>query len=369
MKKRFDTRVWLRWFAGRNEVLMFSLAMLFLVCLAVLVVIWVDVPGLTDSSEAIVDGEGLESAAESSIDSSAEIAEHMYGLEQVVLSTMSVIWCIVLGEAVVHWITRPWNREMRRHHLHSILFCMCPALRMCARSPEMHGRIWLPGLGWRRGGRRLQRQLERHFSVPMMVLALLIMPILITEFFLKDQVAAHGWLRMFLHIGTGVIWFAFAAEFILMVSIAEKKLAYCKEHWIDLAIISLPILYFLRSLSVARATRLASMMRVQQLSNLARAYRLRGTAIKALRVLILFDLTERILRVSDERRIEKMEKELTEMDKHARLLRQRIAKLKLKKIEDDLADGVESGVIEEDSNALDERACDEPAADDKAVAN
>ena len=75
-------------------------------------------------------------------------------------------------------------------------------------------------------------------------------------------------------------------------------------------------------------------MRIQQLSNLARAYRLRGTAIKALRVLILFDLTERLLRISDERRIEKLEQELAAMEKHSRLLRQRIAKLKLKQSED-----------------------------------
>lgn len=325
MGRRFDTKEWLRWFAGRNEMVMFTLALLYLICMAVLVVIWVDVPWLQERAEGVIDPESLEAADFT--------ADSRYGLERVVVSMMAMIWLAILCEACVHWITRPWTREMRRHHLYSFLFCICPALRMCARSPEMHGRIWLPGLGWRRSGSRLQRQLERHFSVPMMVIALLIMPILIVEFFLKDQVAAYGWLRMLLHVGTGVIWFAFAAEFILMVSIAEKKLEYCKEHWIDLAIILLPLVSFLRSLSVARTMKLTNLMRVQQLSNLARAYRLRGTAIKALRVLILFDLTERILRISDERRIEKMEQELADMEKHSRLLRQRIAKLKLKTLE------------------------------------
>lgn len=324
MTQRFDTKGWLRWFAGRNEVVMFTLSLVFLMCLAVLVVIWVDIPWLQERAEG---GIGFDySTAPTS-------AAAVYALERLVLSTMAVIWCVVIGEAVVHWLTRPWTAAMRRHHLHSLLFVCCPALRMCARSPEMNGRIWLPGMGWRRGGGRLQRQLERNFGVPMMVIALLIMPILIIEFFLKDQVAAYGWLRLFLHIGTGVIWFAFAAEFILMVSIAEKKLEYCKEHWIDLAIILLPLASFLRSLSLARVTRLSSVMRIQQLSNLARAYRLRGTALKAFRVLILFDLTERILRVSDERRIEKLEKELAEMEKQTRLLRQKIARLRIKSAE------------------------------------
>jgi voltage-gated potassium channel len=325
MKTRFDTKVWLRRFAGRSEVVMFNLAWLYLICLAVLVVIWVDMPGLQERAGRVIDPENQDVAG--------LVLNEAHTLEGFVLSSMLIVWCIVVGEAIVHWLTRPWNGETRRHHLHSFVFCLCPALRMCARSPEMNGRIWLPWLGWRRGGRRLQRQLERHFSVPMMIIALLIMPILIIEFFLKDQVAAHSWLRLLLHIGTGVIWFAFAAEFILMVSIAEKKLDYCREHWIDLAIILLPVVSFLRSLRIARATRLANVMRIQQISKLARVYRLRGTAIKAFRVMILFDLTERILRISDERKIEKLEQQLDEMEKQSRLLRQRLAKLKGKSTE------------------------------------
>jgi voltage-gated potassium channel len=322
MKKRFIMKPWLRWFAGRNEILMFSLALVYLICLAMLIVIWVYSPVLVGS------GENIGSAA---MNEFGELSSNLFsGPSHFALVTMFMVWCIVSGEAVVHWLTRPWNRQMRRHHAHSLLFVICPALRMCARSPEMNGRIWLPGLGWRRGGRRLQRQLERHFSVPMMVIAILIMPMLIIEFLLKDQVATYVWLRRLLEIGMGVIWFAFAAEFILMVSIVEKKLAYCKEHWIDVAIILLPLASFLRSLSIIKATKLANLLRIPQLSNLARAYRLRGTAIKALRVLILFDLTHRILRVSDKRRIEKMEIELEEMEKHSRLLRQKIAKLKMK---------------------------------------
>ncbi|MCO8124861.1 potassium channel protein [Stieleria sp. TO1_6] len=348
MQKRFDTKHWLRWFAGRNEKLMFTLAVVYLVCVAFLVVIWVDVPNLQERARNIIHrSEAEHTHLVGGVDVHSD-----RGIDDVVLVVMAGVWCVVWVEAGIHWCTRPWNREMRRHHLYSLLFCLCPALRMCARSPEMNGRIWLPGMGWRRGGRRLQRQLERHFSVPMMIIALLIMPILITEFFLKDQVAAYGWLRMLMHIGTGVIWFAFAAEFILMVSIAEKKLDYCKEHWIDLAIVILPLIWFLRSLSLARMLRVADMVRIQQLTNVARAYRLRGTALKAFRVLILFDLTERILRISDDRKIEKLETELAELDKRSRFLRQKIAKLKYKESAatalDPVADPPPSDQVEDD---------------------
>ena len=65
---------------------------------------------------------------------------------------------------------------------------------------------------------------------------------LATDVALVSQVSEYIWLRLLLHLSTGVIWFAFAAEFILMVSVAERKIAYCLAHWIDLAIIVLPLL-------------------------------------------------------------------------------------------------------------------------------
>lgn len=336
---------------------MFAAAVTFLVCMAVLVVIWVDMPGLQERANALLFDEtaGLESVdaglddavtddagpgeSATAVSSSAEpnapsTAEPTFGFlaaERFVLGIMVIVWIMVLAESVWHWVTRPWNDETRKHHWFSVFICVCPALRMCARSPEMKDRIWLPVLGWRKPGRRLQRQLERYLSLPMMGVALLILPILIIEFFLKDQVAEFGWLRWLLHVGTGVIWFAFAAEFILMVSIAEKKLEYCKKHWVDLAIILIPIVSFLRSLSILRMARLSNVVRLQQLAKFARMYRLRGTALKLVRVLVLFDLTERLLGISDETRIARLETELQEVEKRARLLRQKIARLRLQK--------------------------------------
>ena len=161
---------------------------------------------------------------------------------------------------------------------------------MCARSPEMHGRLWLPGLGWRQADQRLRRRLERQFGLPMIMIALLIMPVLIGEFFLKEQVAEHLWLRVLLHIGTGVIWFSFAAEFILMVSVADKKLDLLQEklarHCDHLAALD----FILKITANDAGDRLAKLMKIQQLSQIARVYRLRGTAVKMLRAFVVLEL-------------------------------------------------------------------------------
>lgn len=310
--------------------IMFVLSLAFLVCQAILIVVWVDVPNLTENALLLMNPEDLEPHLKVA-ELSGEIVDTR--IQSHTLTLMIGIWLIVLCEAVFHWITRPWDRETRKFHFYGLLFCICPSLRMCARSFEVENRIWLPSLGWRISNKRLRKRLERYFSVPMIAIALLIMPVLIVEFFMKAQVANHTWLRTFLHFGTGVIWFAFAAEFILMVSVAEKKLAYCKAHWIDLAIILLPLFSFLRSLQFLRATSLAQSLRIPMLTRMARVYRLRGTALKAFRALILLELLQRVLGRNTEREIEKLRAKLIDIEAKAKEIRREIARIQRRSIE------------------------------------
>ena len=163
--------------------------------------------------------------------------------------------------------------------------------------------------------------------VAMIGIALLILPVLIVEFLLKEQVARYVWLRVSLHVGTGVIWFAFAAEFILMVSIAEKKFDYIRRNWVDLAIIALPFFSFLRSLQAMRGTRLAKLAKLPQLTKLARAYRLRGTVLKAFRALVLLDVSARLFRKTPEQQLQQLRAELVVTQREARLIRLMIARL------------------------------------------
>ena len=52
----------------------------------------------------------------------------------------------------------------------------------------MDGRIWLPGLRWRKANSSLRGRLERLFSVPMIFIALAILPVLLIEFGMRQQV-------------------------------------------------------------------------------------------------------------------------------------------------------------------------------------
>ena len=310
--------------ADRLAPWMFAAAATFLFMQAVLVVVLADVPALRASVEAAIEAGEID-RGEFSMDSNAMV---LSVAKWTALGTMALIWPVVIAEAIYHLTIRPWDRLHRRQHFVSLAAMICPSLRLCPRVAEQRRRVWLPGLGWRPPGRHLRRRLSRDFSVPMLGIALLILPVLGVEFLMKEQVARYTGLRVALHLSTGTIWLAFAAEFIVMISVAEKKLAYLKKHWIDLAIILLPFFAFLRSLQALRGTRLAQLAKLPMLTKLVRAYRLRGTAIKAFRALLLLEAVRRWLTVNPTKSLRNAETALLAVRREERLLRLRIAGLK-----------------------------------------
>ena len=104
---------------------------------------------------------------------------------------------------------------------------------------------------------------------------------------------------------------AFVFEFVILVSVVERKLAYCRKNWIDLAVILLPLLSFMR------AARLGRLVQLKQLSRTARIYRLRGIALRTWRAFVTLDVIDMILKRDPAYRIDKLQEEIT--DKQAEL--------------------------------------------------
>ncbi|MAI73704.1 MAG: potassium channel protein [Rhodopirellula sp.] len=309
-----------RGFAECTAPFMLALSLVFLVCQAVLVVILVDMPNFSEHAGTAIDPNSSTKGWLREIASTNGVELAIYDWS---VSLIWIVWPIVVIEAGFHWLSRPWDDQTRKLHFFSFLFCICPSLRMCARSHEKRNRLWLPGLGWRYPNKRLRARLERHFSLPMIAIALLILPVLVIEFFLHDRVEGSVLLWSLLHVGTGVIWLAFAIEFILMVSVAEKKIAYCKEHWLDLAILLLPLISFLRSVQFIRAT---NALRLPQFTKMLRVYRMRGTALKALRGLIVLDLFSRFFKAEPEQMVEQLQADLREAEAKVRVIRRKLTR-------------------------------------------
>ncbi|MFH2002585.1 MAG: hypothetical protein ABIK28_23130, partial [Planctomycetota bacterium] len=212
-----------------------------------------------------------------------------------------------------------WPRAGR-----GLLVCLAPAFRLSLSSFRKPGKVWIPALGWREKGRPLKKKLVKAFSVPMIFIVLLVLPVLGIEF-CKQEWLEYAWVKQSLEICSQIIWFAFAVEFILIVSVAKRKLEYCVRHWLDLAIILLPVILFvLPFLSFLPIARLA---RLSRLARSTRMLRLKGVGLKAFQTLVLLSGTRRFGRRYHERRLLKLRRLLKEKEEDMVELKEEIATL------------------------------------------
>jgi hypothetical protein len=170
-----------------------------------------------------------------------------------------------------------------------ILALLFPPLPIGSRRLTDNNYIWLPVLRWSKANYALLDYLRRAFSLPMIIIALLIIPVLIIEWKFYDLVTVNFPdfnLDLWMQLVQAFIWVAFTFEFILMFSVTNEKIDYCKRNWIDLLIIFLPIISFFRTLRLIRLARL---------NHLARGYKIRGILMKAKQGMVLADAIQRII--------------------------------------------------------------------------
>ncbi len=259
---------------------MFSLALLFLSLIAVLITTHLSLDPLIMAKTG---------------EQAGTITAMTQNFQSAALMLLLAIWPLLIAEQLFSKSARSVRKRL--------LVCLLPPLRLAAVSPEHGNHIWLPRLHWQQPGRALSRQLERKLSKPMLAVALLILPVLLIESLMGQLVSETASLRLLLHVATGLIWLAFTAEFIIMMGATDRKLGYIKAHWIDLAIIILPLISFLRSIRVLKLARIA---RLQQLAKMTRVYRMRGLMMKTARALMLLEVFHRLLGGNQQRKLARM---------------------------------------------------------------
>ncbi|HEY1050423.1 MAG TPA: hypothetical protein VGE39_11730 [Prosthecobacter sp.] len=222
------------------------------------------------------------------------------------------LWTVVIVESLLGLFqsTDCWPLRLRRFLLTAAL----PPLRMVTASSTPRGWLWLPGAGWRAAGEATTEKLEQKLALPMVILTLLVLPVLGAELTGGETLENHPRMALATHFITSVIWVGFTVEFLWMVAAAPAKLAYCLKNWINLIIILLPLVAFLRVLTMFRFARMF------RAGKLLRAYRLRGLWTRLWKLALLFNLFERLqkrdpakYRVALEKKIAEMERELTSL--------------------------------------------------------
>jgi hypothetical protein len=258
---------------------------------------------------------------------------------------LAFTWPLFLLEAILH--VAAGNPRWKSH----FAVCLCPPLRFAARDAKTGSRIWLPRRGWVPVDEGLAKRVEQSLNLPMLAISLLVIPVLALDYYQPDHhpivrhvqtalktparqhapaVTSLPWLakvarvmavRVATRVGEALIWTAFVLEFVVMISVVERKLKYCVQHWIDLLVIVLPLVGFLRMLRLARLARL------NQLGRFTRLYRLRGSVLRAQRGMVVASFVERVLHRDPVKLLERLETMLAQKEHEVETLRSRIDQL------------------------------------------
>ncbi len=306
---------------------MFGCSLVFLALVAAIVVLVIDVPRVNESISTDDDLKTLVVTEQLALDRELSYEAHSHSWGHTIGLILLGLWPVFFAELLKDFWLRNRSLPFFVQHRFAWLFCVFPLLRVCRRDREEVDRIWFPLLGWQKANYQLRKRLERAFSVPMVFVALLILPVLVLQFFYMQKVAEYPLLRFVLHFNAGLIWFCFALEFIVMISVAQSKFKYCKQHWLDLLIIILPLVSFLRTLQMLRASNFLKAAKLQQL---ARVYRLRGLSMRGFRALLMLEVVNRVVPTGHEKRLKRLREDLEEKENEIEDLRMQIAVLETK---------------------------------------
>ena len=144
---------------------------------------------------------------------------------------------------------------------------------------------------------RLRYRVRKWFHWPMIVLALLVLPVLGLDFLAQkrlesgqlppDQVETAELVKSIVLWAEIVISTCFAIELAVKVAIAESRLEYLRRNWLDVVVVLLP---FLRAFRILRAAKVTQTSRV---------FRLRGVGTKFARQILTLvvglKITDRLL--------------------------------------------------------------------------
>ena len=232
----------------------------------------------------------------------------------VILGVLLGLWPVFAVEAALAFLFRDRARRRWPALVRVLAVILFPPARMGFVHPVV-GKMWLPWIGWQLEGKGLLRRLDRAFGLPLLLFALLILPILGIEYIWAETVDESPAFEMVLNICMALIWVAFAAEFIIKLEASGQPLKYAREKWLNAAIVLLPtlefILYWWTSASpLARLLRSTRAIAPDQLARMGRIYRLRGLLMKGWHALLALELFARIIGDNPKKRLARLEERI-----------------------------------------------------------
>lgn len=236
-----------------------------------------------------------------------------------------LLYLVVVGETLLHLALRAFGGLTGRDVTQAIWQILVPVTRLCPASWARPKYVYLPTLGYRRPSHRLDLIVQNALALPMLCMAVLIIPVLAVEFLAADFVSEHPPLKLCLLVALAAIWLAFALEFLLMFALAPRALDFLRRHWLDLAILLLPLIAFMRSFQLLRV------LQMGQVARLSKTWRLRALAMRVLRSLLLITAIQRLLRPPPPKQLAELREDYRRREDELSRLRVRIRELQVEK--------------------------------------
>lgn len=251
---------------------------------------------------------------------------HVTGFEKAIIyDTLIGLWPLFVIEAWVGFALRDRSRRAWPAAARAVAVCLFPPARLGLIHP-VTGLIWLPRLGWERPGKALLARLDRGFGLPLLLFALLIVPILAIEYVWADTLKGQPTFALVLHACMALIWVAFAAEFILKMEASGKPFEYAQKKWLDAAIVLLPTLEFVLTAwadaaPVARLLRTTRAIAPDKLARMGQMYRLRGLLMKMWHAMLALELLARLIGDNPKKRLARLEAQIAAAEEELAALR------------------------------------------------
>ncbi|MGN7612367.1 MlaD family protein [Magnetococcales bacterium HHB-1] len=136
-----------------------------------------------------------------------------------------------------------------------------PPLRLSRRSLTASDEVMFLFAGRQKISDTLRERLDRRCEWPMLGAALLIIPLLSIELFNPELIEEQNLNSdLFMALGA-LVWFAFALELLVKVSVAEHLGIFAWRHALDILIVLAPFLAFLRGTRLIHALRALRLFR------------------------------------------------------------------------------------------------------------
>ncbi|NJO14568.1 MAG: hypothetical protein HC877_02110 [Thioploca sp.] len=247
------------------------------------------------------------------------------------LMLLFICWPIFAIERIIYLF---FCQHRWKSYVGLVFIILLPPIRLATRRCNHANMIWL--FGWRLTDSACYTELEKQFLLSILFLSLFMSPFWVTELIAPDKLNNHELLYHLVNLGNALIWELFVIEFIIMFSIAEKKLFYLKKHWLELLVIILPMLA-LASILVSRYALLRqfkfikpeNLLKIARIRRILNIYRTRSVFNRILRILIVVDIFKQFYQYRNPQKyLALLQEQLAQKEQEVIKIKQRIQETK-----------------------------------------